>query len=68
MADVSRVADAPAHQFEAKAHCANPGCTGAGLRKCKRARYCGQLCQLAHWPAHKGECKQIAGQKAGKGK
>jgi hypothetical protein len=65
---------APAHQtayLEAKAHCASPFCAGTGLRKCtgcKKARYCSQQCQVAHWPAHKAECKQRAGQKAGKEK
>jgi ankyrin repeat protein len=72
--DVAQREGAPAHliaYLKAKAHCANPGCSGAGLRKCtgcKRARYCGQQCQLAHWPAHKAECKQRAELKVGKGK
>jgi ankyrin repeat protein len=46
--------------LEAKAHCSNPGCSGAGLKKCtgcKQARYCGQACQLSHWKAHKADCK-----------
>jgi ankyrin repeat protein len=46
--------------LEAKTHCSNRKCSGAGIRKCtgcKQARYCGQACQLAHWPAHKAECK-----------
>jgi hypothetical protein len=46
--------------LEAKAHCSNPGCDGAGLKKCtvcKQARYCGQTCQLAHWKVHKADCK-----------
>jgi hypothetical protein len=49
----------------AKAHCSSPGCRGTGLKKCtgcKQARYCGQTCQLAHWKAHKADCK--ANQKA----
>jgi hypothetical protein len=25
---------------------------------CKQARFCGQLCQLAHWKAHKLSCKR----------
>jgi hypothetical protein len=60
--DVSRAAGAPVAQtqyLEAKAHCSNPGCSGAGLKKCtgcKQARYCGQTCQLAHWKAHKADC------------
>jgi ankyrin repeat protein len=63
-ADVSRKTGAPAEQtayLEAKAHCTNPDCSGAGIKKCtgcKQARYCGQNCQLAHWPAHKAKCKQ----------
>jgi hypothetical protein len=44
---------APAEQtecLEAKTHCSNTGCVGAGTQECtgcKRARYCGQACQLA---------------------
>jgi ankyrin repeat protein len=62
-ADVSRRFGAPASQIaylEAKMQCSNPGCSGAGLKKCtgcKQARYCGQQCQLAHWSAHKADCK-----------
>jgi ankyrin repeat protein len=61
--DASRVGGAPIAQteyLEAKAHCSNPSCCGVGLKKCtgcKQARYCGQVCQLAHWKAHKGDCK-----------
>jgi ankyrin repeat protein len=61
--DASRALWAPIAQteyLEAKAHCSNPGCSGAGLKKCtvcKQARYCGQSCQLAHWKAHKDYCK-----------
>jgi ankyrin repeat protein len=61
--DASRAGGAPIAQteyLEAKAHCSNPGCSGAGLKKCtgcKQARYCGQSCQLAHWKAHKADCK-----------
>jgi hypothetical protein len=64
LADVSRKFGAPADQIaylEAKMHCTNPGCSGAGLKKCtgcKQERYCGQQCQLAHWPAHKVDCKR----------
>jgi ankyrin repeat protein len=63
-ADVSKNAGAPASQMEylnAKAHCSNLDCSGAGHKKCtgcKQARYCGQSCQLAHWKAHKAECKK----------
>jgi ankyrin repeat protein len=62
-ADASRIGGAPIAQteyLEAKAHCSKPGCSGAGLKKCtgcKQARYCGQQCQLAHWKAHKADCK-----------
>jgi hypothetical protein len=44
-------------------HCSNPACAGAGIKKCtgcKEVRYCGQECQLAHWPAHKADCKHQA--------
>jgi hypothetical protein len=40
--------------------CSNPGCGGAGLKKCtgcKQARYCAQACQKAHRSVHKAECK-----------
>jgi hypothetical protein len=46
--------------LDAKTHCSNTGCSGAGLMKCtgcKQARYCGEACQLAHWKAHKAACK-----------
>jgi hypothetical protein len=62
---VSKIYGAPAEQtayLEAKAHCSNPGCDGAGLRKCqgcKQVRYCGVECGLAHRPLHKAECKRI---------
>jgi hypothetical protein len=61
--DASKDGGAPiasTEYLEAKAHCSNPGCSGAGLKKCtgcKQARYCGQTCQLAHWKAHKAGCK-----------
>jgi hypothetical protein len=47
--------------LEAKTHCSNDGCSGAGVMKCtgcKQARYCGEACQLAHWKAHRAICKQ----------
>jgi ankyrin repeat protein len=59
--DFSRTAGAPAEQIaylEAKAHCSNYGCDGAGLRKCqgcKEVHYCGVECGLAHWAVHKAE-------------
>jgi ankyrin repeat protein len=61
-ADISRMGGTPIAQTEcreAKAHCSNPGCSGAELKKCtgcKQARYCRQTCQLAHWKAHKADC------------
>jgi hypothetical protein len=64
-ADVSKVAGAPAEQtayLEARTHCANSGCSGAGLKKCAGCLvvfYCGRPCQLAHWSAHKAECKGL---------
>jgi hypothetical protein len=58
--------------LEAKTHCSNPGCSGGGLKKCpacKQARYCGEPCQLAHWKAHKADCKRWSAElAAGKGK
>jgi ankyrin repeat protein len=53
--------------LEAKTHCSNPGCAGSGIKKCtgcKQVRYCGQQCQLAHWPAHKADCKDAAKNKS----
>jgi hypothetical protein len=47
--------------LEAKTHCSSPSCSGAGVMKCmgcKQARYCGEACQLAHWKAHKADCRQ----------
>lgn len=43
--------------LEASEHCSNSGCDSAGLYQYKstggkRTRYCGQKCQLVHWPAH----------------
>jgi hypothetical protein len=58
--------------LEAKTHCSNTGCSGAGIMKCtgcKQARYCGEECQLAHWQAHKADCKRWRSEaKAGRGK
>jgi hypothetical protein len=65
-ADVSKACGAPAEQteyLEARAHCANPGCDGAGLKKCAgclKVFFCSPACIRAHWPAHKAECKRIA--------
>jgi hypothetical protein len=72
--DLSKVADASTEQIaylEAKTHCSNPGCSGAGIKRCpacKQARYCGEPCQYAHWKAHKGDCKRWSAElKAGTG-
>jgi ankyrin repeat protein len=62
-ANVSKRFGAPSdltEYLEAKTHCSNPGCSGAGIKKCtgcKQARYCAQACQLAHWWLHKADCK-----------
>jgi hypothetical protein len=53
-ADLSKRTGALAEQtayLEAKTHCSNPGCSGAGIKRCpacKQARYCGEPCQYAH--------------------
>jgi hypothetical protein len=63
-ADVSRDFGASAEQtayLEARTHCANPGCDGAGLKKCAgclRVFFCGPACIRTHWPVHKAECKR----------
>jgi ankyrin repeat protein len=65
-ANSSKVEGASAEQttyLEAKTNCSNRGCAGPGLKKCtgcKQVRYCGQQCQLAHWPMHKADCKAAA--------
>jgi hypothetical protein len=65
-ADLSKLIGAPAEQIaylEAKTHCSNPGCTGAGRKtcaECNQVRYCCVDCQHAHWPAHRAECKVAA--------
>jgi hypothetical protein len=61
---LSKFAGASAEQtayLEAKTHCSNVGCSGAGIMKCtgcKQARYCLETCQLAHCKAHKGDCRR----------
>jgi ankyrin repeat protein len=61
-ADLSKKVGAPAEQtayLKAKAHCSRPGCSGPGVKKCTdclQARYCGEVCQQAHWQAHKADC------------
>jgi ankyrin repeat protein len=70
---ISKMNHAPVEQteyLEAKAHCSNPWCSGAGLKKCtgcKQARYCGQTCQLAHWEAHKAVCMQASSRRRYRG-
>jgi hypothetical protein len=54
----------------ARTHCTNTGCVGAGIKKCAgclKVFYCKRECQLAHWPAHKAECRRSAEVTAGKG-
>jgi hypothetical protein len=64
-ADISRAEGASAVQtmyLEAKAHCAQPGCSGAGTKKCQgcmHGRYCGEACHIAHWPNHRAECRRL---------
>jgi hypothetical protein len=57
--------------LEAKIHCSTPGCSCAGLLKCTACRqvwYCGETCQLAHWKAHKADCRRWSAEVvAGKG-
>jgi hypothetical protein len=71
-ADISRRAGASAEQtqyLEARTHCAKPECDGAGAKKCAgclKVYYCTRECQLAHWPAHKTECRQSANKAASK--
>jgi ankyrin repeat protein len=73
-ADVSKTIGAPIEQteyLEARAHCANPGCDGAGLKKCAgcmKVFFCGPACIRAHWRAHKAECKRTAEAAAAAGK
>jgi hypothetical protein len=72
-ANISKLKNAPAEQtayLEARTHCAKTGCSGAGLKKCAGCLvvfYCGRPCQLAHWSAHKAECKGLM-LRAAKGK
>jgi hypothetical protein len=73
-ADISKDSGAPAEQtayLEARTHCAYSGCSGAGLKKCAvclEVFFCGKVCQVAHWPAHKADCKRRAEAKAAKAK
>jgi ankyrin repeat protein len=69
-AEISEMRIAPGEHtayLEARTHCAKPGCSGAGLKKCAvclEVFYCIKDCQVAHWPAHKAECKRRAAEKA----
>jgi ankyrin repeat protein len=71
-AEVSRRAGAPAQQtqfLEDRSHCARLGCDGAGKKKCAgclKVYYCTRECQLAHWQAHKAECRRSADKTASK--
>ena len=50
--------------------CSNPGCAAEGKFACSRCRsafYCGELCQKAHWRAHKPGCAAAAAQGGGAG-
>jgi ankyrin repeat protein len=72
--DVSKLYGAPAKQtayLEARTHCANRGCSGAGLKKCATCLevfFCSKGCQVAAWPVHKADCKRRVEAKGGKGK
>jgi hypothetical protein len=56
-ADVSKSLGASVEQteyLEARTHCAMPGCSGAGAKKCAgclKVYYCKRECQLMHWAA-----------------
>jgi ankyrin repeat protein len=71
-ADISKKYATPGKQteyLEARTRCAKPDCDGAGVKKCAgclKVYYCTRECQLAHWPAHKAECRQNAGKTASK--
>jgi ankyrin repeat protein len=70
--DVSKHYGAPAEQtayIEARTHCANPGCDGAGLKKCANCKeifFCSKDCQVASWPMYKVNCKRRVDAKSGK--
>jgi hypothetical protein len=69
-ASLSRDVGASAEQtayLEAKTHCSNVGCSGAGMMKCtgcKQARYCREACQLVHWKVHKADCRRLSAELA----
>jgi hypothetical protein len=61
------LAEVTAADLRRRTHCAKPGCDGAGKKTCAdclKVYYCTRQCQLAHWPAHKAECRQSAGMAA----
>jgi hypothetical protein len=70
-AELSRRAGAPAEQTQYlgdRTHCAKPGCDGEGAKMCAgcwKVYYCARDCQLAHWLAHKAECRRSTGMTAG---
>ena len=69
-ADISKARGASREQtayLETRTHCTNPGCGGAGLKKCAgclEVYFCSRGCQLAHWPTHKADCKRRVEAKA----
>jgi hypothetical protein len=71
-ADIYQAAGATAKQIaylKARMHCANPVCSGAGLKKCASCLevfFCSKDCQVAVWPAHKADCKRRVDGKMGK--
>jgi hypothetical protein len=49
--------------------CSSLGCGSEGLKRCQRCkqvRYCNRQCQLAHWKAHKVDCKRGSAELEGK--
>eukprot|EP00741_Cyanophora_paradoxa_P003256 tig00000691_g3164.t1 len=43
--------------------CSACGRTGTDMRRCgscRRAQYCDEKCQRAHWPSHKAACREAA--------
>ena len=65
----SREASLPANQRSAtRVTCSHSGCASGGLASlqaclgCRRAQYCGEACQSAHWKrgGHKAECRGFA--------